>query len=99
MPQFAANLTMLFNELPFPDRFAAAKAAGFTAVEYLFPYDCDKAIRPSFISALAASTLQGRSSHQILDHSCVIQLRTRHFVRKTYWSALLQRPSKEILMR
>ena len=44
MPQFAANLTMLFNELPFPDRFAAAKAAGFTAVEYLFPYDCDKAM-------------------------------------------------------
>jgi hydroxypyruvate isomerase len=44
VPQFAANLTMLFNELPFPDRFAAAKAAGFTAVEYLFPYDCDRAM-------------------------------------------------------
>lgn len=42
MPQFAANLTMLFNELPFLDRFAAAKAAGFNAVEYLFPYDYDK---------------------------------------------------------
>jgi hydroxypyruvate isomerase len=42
VPQFAANLTMLFNELPFPDRFAAAKAAGFNAVEYLFPYDYDK---------------------------------------------------------
>ena len=38
MPQFAANLTMLFTELPFMDRFAAAKAAGFDAVEYLFPY-------------------------------------------------------------
>jgi hydroxypyruvate isomerase len=44
VPQFAANLTMLFNELPFIDRFAAAKAAGFTAVEYLFPYDHDKAL-------------------------------------------------------
>jgi hydroxypyruvate isomerase len=33
---------MLFIELPFPDRFAAAKAAGFNAVEYLFPYDYDK---------------------------------------------------------
>lgn len=44
MPQFAANLTMLFNELPFPDRFAAAKAAGFSAVEYLFPYEYDKAM-------------------------------------------------------
>ncbi|MGL3214959.1 hydroxypyruvate isomerase [Bradyrhizobium sp. BR 1433] len=42
MPQFAANLTMLFNELPFLDRFAAAKAAGFSAVEYLFPYDFEK---------------------------------------------------------
>ncbi|MGJ4899304.1 hydroxypyruvate isomerase [Bradyrhizobium oligotrophicum] len=43
MPRFAANLTMLFNELPFLDRFAAAKAAGFGGVEYLFPYDFDKA--------------------------------------------------------
>jgi hydroxypyruvate isomerase len=37
MPEFAANLTMLFNELDFADRFAAAKA-GFKGVEYLFPY-------------------------------------------------------------
>jgi len=44
VPQFAANLTMLFNELPFRERFAAAKAAGFGAVEYLFPYDHDKAM-------------------------------------------------------
>lgn len=39
MPRFAANLSMLFTELPFMERFAAARAAGFTAVEYLFPYD------------------------------------------------------------
>ncbi len=38
MPRFAANLTMLFNELDFPKRFAAAAAAGFKGVEYLFPY-------------------------------------------------------------
>lgn len=38
MPRFAANLTMLFNELPFLDRFEAAAAAGFEAVEFLFPY-------------------------------------------------------------
>ena len=44
MPKFAANLTMLFNELPFLDRFAAAKAAGFSGVEYLFPYDLEKAV-------------------------------------------------------
>ena len=38
MPQFAANLTMLFNEHPFLDRFEAAARAGFKAVEFLFPY-------------------------------------------------------------
>ena len=38
MPKFAANLTMLFNEVPFLDRFAAASDAGFEAVEFLFPY-------------------------------------------------------------
>ncbi|HZV20811.1 MAG TPA: 2-oxo-tetronate isomerase [Hyphomicrobiales bacterium] len=39
MPKFAANLTMMFNEWPFLDRFAAASDAGFAAVEYLFPYE------------------------------------------------------------
>jgi 2-dehydrotetronate isomerase len=39
MPRFAANLTMMFNEVPFPQRFAAAASAGFKAVEFLFPYD------------------------------------------------------------
>ncbi|NQZ30536.1 MAG: hydroxypyruvate isomerase family protein [Oceanospirillaceae bacterium] len=39
MNKFAANLSMLFTELDFLDRFEAAAAAGFTAVEYLFPYD------------------------------------------------------------
>jgi hydroxypyruvate isomerase len=38
MPRFAANLTMLFNEAPFLDRFQAAAEAGFRGVEYLFPY-------------------------------------------------------------
>ena len=38
MPRFAANLTMLFNEVGFLDRFAAAAEAGFKGVEYLFPY-------------------------------------------------------------
>jgi hydroxypyruvate isomerase len=44
MPQFAANLTMLFNEVAFMDRFAAAARAGFAGVEYLFPYDYDPAM-------------------------------------------------------
>ncbi|WP_017349106.1 HPr family phosphocarrier protein [Pantoea sp. A4] len=39
MPKFAANLSMMFTEVPFLERFAAAAAAGFTAVEFLFPYD------------------------------------------------------------
>ncbi|VEA72648.1 Hydroxypyruvate isomerase [Serratia rubidaea] len=39
MPKFAANLSMMFTELPFLERFAAAADAGFKAVEYLFPYD------------------------------------------------------------
>ncbi|HPP82887.1 MAG TPA: hydroxypyruvate isomerase [Rubrivivax sp.] len=38
MPKFAANLTMLFNEVPFLERFALAREAGFDAVEFLFPY-------------------------------------------------------------
>ena len=38
MPRFAANLTMLFTEVPFMQRFARAADAGFTAVEFLFPY-------------------------------------------------------------
>ncbi len=38
MPRFAANLSMLYNEHDFLDRFAAAAADGFEAVEYLFPY-------------------------------------------------------------
>jgi hydroxypyruvate isomerase len=42
MPKFAANLTMLFNEVDFVSRFEAAANAGFTGVEYLFPYDFDK---------------------------------------------------------
>jgi hydroxypyruvate isomerase len=39
MPRFAANLTMMYGEHPFPDRFAAAARDGFTAVESLFPYE------------------------------------------------------------
>jgi hydroxypyruvate isomerase len=39
MPRFAANLSFMFNEVPFLDRFAAAAAAGFRGVEYLFPYE------------------------------------------------------------
>ncbi|WP_296251743.1 hydroxypyruvate isomerase [Pseudomonas sp. UBA4194] len=43
MPRFAANLSMLFTEQDFLSRFAAAAKAGFTGVEYLFPYDYELA--------------------------------------------------------
>jgi len=42
MPKLAANLSMLFTEIDFLDRFAAARRQGFRAVEMLFPYDLDK---------------------------------------------------------
>jgi hydroxypyruvate isomerase len=43
MPRFAANLTLMYPELPFVDRFAAAAVDGFLAVECLFPYTADRA--------------------------------------------------------
>lgn len=55
MPKFAANLTMLFNELPFMQRFEAAAKAGFEAVEYLFPYAFDK---KELVAALRTNGLQ-----------------------------------------
>ncbi|MCW5730946.1 MAG: hydroxypyruvate isomerase family protein [Alphaproteobacteria bacterium] len=39
MPRFAANLSLMFTELPFLERFAAAARCGFRGVEFLFPYD------------------------------------------------------------
>lgn len=55
MPRFAANLSMLYPELDFLDRFEAAAKDGFRAVEYLFPYAC----APHELSArLSANGLQ-----------------------------------------
>lgn len=54
MPRFDANLTMLFTELPFLDRFKAAAEAGFTAVEFLFPYEYSKS---DLIAALEGNGL------------------------------------------
>src|SRR5512133_1176780 len=39
MPRFAANLTLLFTEVPFLERFEAAARAGFRAVEFVSPYE------------------------------------------------------------
>ncbi len=43
MPKFAANLSLMFNEAPFMERFALARRHGFDAVEFLFPYAFDAA--------------------------------------------------------
>ncbi|WP_101067237.1 hydroxypyruvate isomerase family protein [Roseovarius salinarum] len=52
MPRFAANLSMLFTEVPLLERFAAARDAGFEAVEILFPYDeAGSAIRRALTAA------------------------------------------------
>ena len=51
MPRFAANLSMMFNEVGFLDRFEAAARAGFTAVEFLFPYDHQAAELKARLSA------------------------------------------------
>ena len=55
MPRFAANLTMLFTEQPFMDRFEAAARAGFQAVEYLFPYAYE---RHELLAALRTNGLK-----------------------------------------
>jgi hydroxypyruvate isomerase len=58
MPRFAANISMMYTELPFLDRFAGARASGFTAVEFLFPYE--------FPAAEIARRLQDNGLSQVL---------------------------------
>ena len=55
MPRFAANLSLMYTELPFLDRFDAAARDGFEAVEYLFPYAFDLA---ELLARLKANGLQ-----------------------------------------
>ena len=55
MPKFSANLTMLFTDVDFLKRFERAARAGFTAVEYLFPYSWDK---NQLVNELARFSLQ-----------------------------------------
>lgn len=58
MPRFAANLSMMYREHDFLDRFAAAARDGFTAVEYLFPYE--------YPAATLATLLQENGLRQVL---------------------------------
>ena len=55
MPAFCANLTMMFTEVPFMDRFALAAKAGFRGVEFLFPYDFGAQDIAAQLSALSLS--------------------------------------------
>ena len=67
MPKFAANLTMLYNEVDFMDRFAAAAKDGFKGVEYLFPYAYDKNELADKLNArgYAAAALNGDLNQQM----------------------------------
>ena len=58
MPQFAANLSLMYTELPFLERFAAAARDGFRAVEYLFPY--------AYAPAQLAQQLRAHGLQQVL---------------------------------
>jgi len=58
MPRFAANLSMLYNDVDFLDRFAAAARDGFEAVEYLFPY--------AYPAAELATRLHANGLQQVL---------------------------------
>lgn len=58
MPRFAANLSLLYTELPFLERFGAAASDGFAGVEYLFPYE--------FAAADIAARLQEHGLQQVL---------------------------------
>jgi hydroxypyruvate isomerase len=64
MPKFAANLSMMFTDAPFLDRFGRAAAAGFRAVEFLFPYDytpaeVTAAARAAGVSVVLFNTVPG----------------------------------------
>ena len=58
MPRFAANLSMMYPDLPFLDRFESAAKDGFKAVEYLFPY--------AFPAQELAARLQANGLQQVL---------------------------------
>jgi hydroxypyruvate isomerase len=58
MPKFAANLSMMYNEVPFMERFGSAARDGFKAVEFLFPY--------AFEAGAIAGELQRHGLQQVL---------------------------------
>ncbi len=76
MPRLAANLAYLFTERPFIERFAAAAAAGFTAVELQFPYDhAASAVKAELdkhnLTMLGINTLPGHAEAGEFGLACV----------------------------
>jgi 2-dehydrotetronate isomerase len=76
MPRLAANLAYLFTERPFMERFAAAAAAGFTAVELQFPYDhAPSAVKAELqkhgLTMLGLNTLPGNTEAGEFGLACV----------------------------
>ena len=57
MPIFAANLSMMFSEVSFLDRFGTAAEAGFRALECLFPYDTMAGLAPVLTVAPAGAAV------------------------------------------
>ena len=76
MPQFAANLSLMYTELPFLERFGAAARDGFAGVEYLFPY----AHEP----ALLAAQLRTHGLRQVLFNAARSAIRWNPVMRNFY---------------
>src|SRR5687767_15837853 len=64
--RFAANVGWLFTELPWLDRFAAARAAGFTAVEFPWPEDPDASAEAVAVARLRVAMLNMPAGHLAL---------------------------------
>jgi len=76
MPRFAANVSTLFAEHAFLDRFAAARKAGFRAVEYQYPYDFDaqevaRAARDAAVEVVLHNMPQGESQRNERGTACL----------------------------
>ena len=66
MPRFCANISLLFTEVAFPERFAAAARAGFRAVEMQFPYAHDSGLLAERIGLGAAIAMFGFGAYVVM---------------------------------
>jgi hydroxypyruvate isomerase len=76
MPRLAANVSMLFTELPFLERFAAARKSGFHAVEYQYPYDfapadIAAAVREAGVQVVLHNVPRGDAARGEHGHGCL----------------------------